>query len=383
MKYVVDGEQQFARPPRLFGRGYTRDQFITFDAARGVVMDSAGRVNDPGKHIGQHTMMDGSGRTYDTTGAFLVGELERLDMTMHQPLVSISFGRDVDLRDDVTIADEISSFTLTTFGASGGLGTGQGIGNGKAWVGKTTNQVAGVAVDIGKKTFPLTPWAQELKYDIFEIESAAKVGRPIDAQKFEALQMKHQMDIDEQVYYGDVNGATGITNNSLVTNVSNVANGAMGTPAWTTKTPAEILADVNTALSTTWANAAWAVIPDRLLLPPAQFSYISTELVSAAGTVSILKYLQDNNILAARGKKLEIFPLKWLVGAGVGGTIGTPSVDRMMVYTKEKKYVRFPMTLLARTPVQYDGLYHKSSYYCKLGVVEVVYPEVFGYFDGL
>ena len=122
--------------------------------------------------------------------------------------------------------------------------------------------------------------------------------------------MKHQMDIDEQVYYGDVNGATGMTNNRLVTNVANVANGAMGTPAWTTKTPAEILADVNTALATTWANAAWAVIPDRLMLPPAQYSYISTQLVSAAGTVSILKYLEDNNIVAQRGKKLAIYPLK-------------------------------------------------------------------------
>ena len=388
MKYVSDsdgglGAGGFASP-RMFGRGYTRDGFITFDNARNVVVDSMGRANDPGKKLpGPVTMADGSGRTYDTTGAFLVGELERLDMTMHQPLVSISFGRDIDLREDVTIADEISSFTLTTFGASGGLGTGQGIGTGKAWVGKTTNQVAGVAVDIGKKTFPLTPWAQELKYDIFELESAAKVGRPIDTQKFEALQMKHQMDIDEQVYYGDVNGATGLTNNSLVTNVANVANGAAGTPAWTTKSPSEILADVNTALATTWANSAWAVIPERMLIPPAQYSYISTQLVSLAGTVSILKYVEDNNICAARGRKLEIFPLKWLVGAGVGGTIGTPSVDRLMVYTKQKKYVRFPMTMLARTPVQYDGLYHKSTYFCKLGVVEFVYPQTGGYFDGI
>ncbi len=392
MRYAIENDQGYGAPgarSRPFGRGYTRDNFMTFDAAgRTAVMDNQGRPNDPGKPLGrQITMQDGSNRTYDTTGAFLVGELERLDMTMHMPLVSITFGRDVDIRDDVTIADEISSFTLTTFGASGSLGTGQGIGTGKAWVGKTTNQVAGVAVDIGKKTFALTPWAQELKYDIFEIESAAKVGRPIDAQKFEALQMKHQMDIDEQVYYGDgVPGAmvaTGLTNNSLVTNVSNVANGAMGTPAWTTKTPAEILADVNTALSSTWAYSAWAVIPSRLLIPPAQFSYISTQLVSLAGNVSILKYLEENNIVAARGQKLDIFPLKWLVGAGVGGTIGTPSVDRMMVYTKDRKYVRYPMTLLARTPVQYDGLYHKSTYYCKLGVVECVYPETLGFFDGI
>jgi hypothetical protein len=55
----------------------------------------------------------------------------------------------------------------------------------------------------------------------------------------------------------------------------------------------------------------------------------------------------------------------------------------MIVYTKERQYVRYPMTLLQRTPVQYDGLYHKTTYYCRLGVVETVYPQTVGYFDGL
>jgi hypothetical protein len=41
------------------------------------------------------------------------------------------------------------------------------------------------------------------------------------------------------------------------------------------------------------------------------------------------------------------------------------------------------MTLMQRTPVQYDGLYHKSTYYLKLGQVELVYPQTVGAFDGL
>ena len=43
-------------------------------------------------------------------------------------------------------------------------------------------------------------WAQEVKYTVLELELAAKLGRPVDQQKFEFLQLKHQMDIDEQVY---------------------------------------------------------------------------------------------------------------------------------------------------------------------------------------
>jgi hypothetical protein len=39
--------------------------------------------------------------------------------------------------------------------------------------------------------------------------------------------------------------------------------------------------------------------------------------------------------------------------------------------------------LLQGTPIQYDSIYHKRTYFCRLGVVEVVYPETLGYFDQL
>lgn len=376
-------------------RAATRDHMMTYDGMAGV-QDGRftvhpghrlGYANGQGfiSHAGLHKVKDGRYRVLDSTGAFLVGELERLDLTLHEPLAAVSYGRDIDMREDVTIADDLSSFTLSTFGSQGGLGTGNAVGNGKAWIGKDSSQITGIGVDISKAANPLTPWGMELKYTIFELESAAKAGRPIDQQKYEGMQLKHQMDTDEQVYIGDPTlGVTGMVNSTAVT-PANVAQGAQGTTAWTTKTPDEILADVNTALTTVWAASAWAVVPQRLLLPPAQFGYISTQKVSLAGNVSILKYLQENNLLTTTGRgKLEILPLKWLIGAGAGGTTGVADGhDRMMVYTKEKRFIRFPMTLLARTPLQYDGLYHKTTYYCRLGVVEVVYPETVGYFDGI
>lgn len=339
---------------------------------RGRVLDNAYRTHD--------------GRTVDSTGAFLVGELERLDQELHMPLTSVSWSRDIDLREDVSIADEVSSFTLSTFASAGSLGAGNGIRNGKAWIGKSTDQIGGVSVDIGKFPQPLTPWALEIKFSIMELESAAKLGRPIDAQKLEALKLKHQMDIDEQVYVGDASlNFGGMFNNAGVTEVSNVPNGAAASPLWANKTPDEILKDVNDLITSVWGNSAWAVMPNRILLPPKKFGYISSKIVSSAGNVSILKYLLENNVLKASGKgELEILPAKWLVGAGSGGTIGTEgTVDRMMCYTKDKQYLRYPMTMLQRTPIQYDSLYHKTSYYCKLGVVEVVYPETIGYRDGL
>ncbi len=325
-------------------------------------------------------------KTVDSTGAFLVGELERLDQTLHMPLAAVTWSRDIQLREDVSIADELSSFTLTNFGAAGSMGTGAGIRNGKAWIGKSTDQIGGIGIDMGKFPQPLTPWGMEIKYSILELASAAQLGRPIDAQKYEALKLKHQMDIDEQVYVGDSTMAqTGLFNSSLVTNVSNLPNGASASPLWANKTPAEILADVNAILQSAWAASGYAVMPREIRIPPTQFGAISTQVVSNAGSVSILKYLLENNIVTASGNgKINIQPAKWLVGAGSGGTIGTSgTVDRMIAYTNEKQFVRYPMTMLQRTPIQYDSIFHKTTYYCRLGVVEVVYPETVAYRDGL
>lgn len=379
--------------PRSVGFIFTKDNLMTMDAGHmAFVRDNKGRLNHVGQPWGQSYRLpgyrrpDGSftgDRAYDSAGAFLVGELERLDYTLHEPLVDIQYLRDIDLREDVTIADEISSFTTSAFASASGAGDGNAIGNGKSWAGKNSTQITGVGVDIDRTPHPLRVWSNEVAYDLLELESSARIGRPIDVQKYKVLQLKHQMDADEQVYYGDtVFGDTGLVNASGVT-ATNVANGGTGSMAWTTKTPDEILADINTALNTNWQNAAWAVLPNRILLPPAQYSYISTQKVSNAGNTSILTYVLENNIVVKQGGPLDILASKWCIGAGAGGTIGTAGVDRMVVYHKDYNRLRFPMTLLNRTPIQYDGLYLKSTYYGRLGVLEVVYPQTIGYYDGI
>lgn len=379
-------ENILVRGGKYVGRSRTRDEMFTFDRSM-PVRDSGAYIKDAEISAGAKFAhpCTVNGKTYDSTGSLLVGELERLDQTLHGPLASVSFGRDIDMREDATIADEITSYTLTTFGSAGGLGAGNSTGNGKAWIGKNTDQITGVGVDLEKLIAPLRLWGAEIKFTIPELESAARAGRPIDQQKFEALKLRHQMDIDEQVYYGDTStGDTGLVNLTGVT-PTNVVAGASGYTTWANKSPDEILADVNAALTTNWAAAGWAVMPTRMLIPPAQYGYIATAKVSLAGNVSILKYVQENNLIATQGKgdQFRIFPTKWTIGAGVGGTIGTVGHDRMVIYCKEYDKVRYPMTMLQRTPIQYDSIYHKTTYFCRLGVVENPYPSTVGYYDGI
>lgn len=317
--------------------------------------------------------------TIDSTGAFLVGELERMDQKLHEPLVAVTWGRDIDLREDVSMADEASSYTNSTFAAAGGLTP-----SGKNFIGKDTNAVSGVGLDIGKTVSPMYLWGTEIAYTIPELISAQQLGRPVDEQKFAGMQLKWQMDIDEMVYIGDTGFAKyGLVNSTAVTTAF-VDVGAATTTQWTTKTPAEILKDVNALLNSCWQAAGFAVCPSKLLLPPAQFAYITSQTVSTAGNVSILKFLQDNCIsLSINGKALDIQPLKWLTGRGVAAGSPSAATDRMVCYTQDKIRVRFPLVPLQRTPLEYRSIYHLCTYFGKLGVLETVYPETLRYADGI
>ncbi|MCS0528178.1 DUF2184 domain-containing protein [Klebsiella grimontii] len=305
--------------------------------------------------------------TVDSSGAFLIHELERLDQTLNLPLTSQTWSRDILLREDVSIADEISSFTNTTFAAAGTPNA-----NGKNWISPLATAIAGINVDIEKKGFPLELWGMELGWTVIELNAAAQVGRPIDTQKYDGMQLKWNMDTDEQVYIGDsAKGAKGLLNLSQVTPTN-------ATKTWATSTADEIRASINQVLSNAWARSAYSKVPEDLLIPPEQYSFIASTIVSSAGNQSLLTYLETNTIAYHQnGKPLSIRPVKWVKGRGVGST------DRMVAYTNDKKFVRFPMVPLQSVPIQYRGLYQLVTYYGKLGAVEPVYPETLNYMDGI
>ena len=147
---------------------------------------------------------------------------------------------------------------------------------------------------------------------------------------------------------------------------------------WANSTNDEILDSVNSILSNAWAASGYSIVPSDLRIPPEQYSLLASRKVSEAGNQSLLTYLAVNTIaFHQNGVPLEIKAVKWLKGRGVGGK------DRMIAYTNDKKYVRYPLVPLQSVPVQYRGLYQIATYYGKLGAVEPVYKETLSYVDGI
>lgn len=318
-------------------------------------------------------------RTRDSALTYFVNQLDNLDPRLYMPLVSTSWGRDIKLRSGITMSNESTSFIQSSFAAAGTLrNANDSTGGNMSFISAETTAIPGVSVNGKRIVTPLRLLAREVSYTSVELERSQNTQQPIDVQQLDALNQIQQMNTDQMVYIGASEvGATGLLNNASIT-ASNVVNGASGSPLWSNKTPDEIVADINTLLANTWSSGALAVCPSKLGVPATQFSYLSSQKVSSAGNISILKYIKENSIaLEINGKELEIVPMKWAAGRGSGNT------NRMVAYTNEEQYVRFPMVPIRRETPYYQGIRFTAPYLWAFGEVEFVYPETIQYADGI
>ena len=307
-------------------------------------------------------------QTIDSIGNFFVGELERLDPTLHEPLAAVTWGRDIDVREDVGPGDDLSSFTRSSFGSVGGT-TPSGIN----WIGDETTSIPRATVDIDKVAQPLREVGYNLSYTLRELEKSMRLGRPVDQQKLAAIQLKYQMDIDQMVYVGDSNtftGAQGLVNGAGIT-VDNVSS------KWNPTSAAQMQADILDGQTKAWQASGYTYCPSRILLPPAQYAMLN-QTNSTAGTQSVMTFIKQNNpFTQSTGQELEILPVKWLDDAGTGGK------SRAVFYTKDVNLVRYPLVPLQRSQITPQDLWLRTTYWSLLGQVEFVYPETVHYKDGI
>lgn len=301
-----------------------------------------------------------------STGAFLVGELEKLDQTLYEPLSDFTWSRDMPLRNDVTIADEVTSFILSNYASGfGGTGVGQ-----KNWIKGAGTTPAQTAVSATKVTSPVTPWGMEVAYDVFELQKSQQVGRPIDVQKYDAMKLKHQLDIEQMVYLGDTEvGVKGLLNNDAAVAKENV--GALSDST----TAAEARDFLNTVLEAAWKATSFIRCPNRVLIPPALYAKLASTPLENTDK-SLLEWLKVNNLGASLGNGIEILPCRMLADKSINSGNG-----RVVAYTMARDVVRFPLVQLQAMPVQYRSFQQVVPYYGALGAVEFVRPEMVYYGD--
>lgn len=163
-----------------------------------------------------------------------------------------------------------------------------------------------------------------------------------------------------------------------------VASNGAATPStkFADKTPEQILRDVNSALLAVWAANEYdrEAIPNHILLPYEQYSYILETPVTELATETILDYILKNNVAAKEGGGLYIGGTAWAKGAGAGGT------DRMTVYVNHERFLKVeelvPLMRAMSQPNAANFCYD-TAYAANISEVEVFYPSAIAYFDGI
>jgi hypothetical protein len=225
------------------------------------------------------------------------------------------------------------------------------------------------------------------EYDLEELGRAMTVVPPVDLRADKAIAARRAAEefIDKVAMTGDTTkNYSGVINNALVTAGSAAAtgsqNGATNSTLWVNKLPAQILADVNNALSGMFTTTYGAEMADTLLLPYTVFLDISTRPVSDLNQMTILAWLKQNNVFTAQGGRELTIRGGWgLDTAGSGGT------KRMVAYNRDPSvltlYMPMPFQFLPAWqsgPIKFEvpGIFRISG-------VEVRRPSAMRYVDGL
>ena len=307
-------------------------------------------------------------------GAFLVSELEKRDPLIRKPLTSFTYPRDIVIQTGGGWVDYVSAMSVA-YGITGGAVNSPVTAGG-------ANGIPVVQASVDKGVYKAHVFAAALRVMFQDMQRANYIGRSLDNLLQDGVRMAYDKHMDANGYVGIGDyGTTGLVNNPDATETTAV-NGAKGTATWATKTPQEILKDVNDAITSVWAANEYdeTAVPNHILIPYEQYNYILTTMVTDLATETIYDFLLKNNASAKNGGSLFIGATRWCKGAGTGDK------DRMVVYVNHERFVKMdelvPMSRIMSAP-NVANVCYDTAYMANLSEVQIFYPTSILYVDGI
>lgn len=316
--------------------------------------------------------------TFDKNGtgmAFLVGELEKREEKLKEPLAAVTWPRDMPVKTGGGWVENIASFNVS-YGSSGGSAEGLLTGE--------SNELPIIQADIEKDSARVFIWGQIVRIPMIDQQKLQQVGRSLDQIFDKGLHLAHDKEIDKNVYVGYPKlGTRGLINHAAITTVVAAPHTSGGSDTqWSKKNADEILVDINRVLYSTIQasgndNRGMA---NHILIPWKQYSDLVVRKVDEGSGKSIMTYLMENNIATKQGIDLKIEPCPWCEGAG------TSSTDRLAAYRNNTDMVNFQITVPLRrlfTQPSAEKIAYLSPYVTQYSQVIFEYLSHAMYMDGI
>lgn len=217
------------------------------------------------------------------------------------------------------------------------------------------------------------------RYNLQELAHAQAYGIRLTDERADAARRKYELFVDNLAFLGRAKlGMTGLANNTSVTALT-AANGTAGTATWATKTPDEILKDVNSVLGVIFTASNGIEQADTILLDQDSYALIATKRLDGTMTTTVLEHIQRANIYTIRtGRPLTIRAVFGLETAGAGGT------RRMVAYRRDPGVVKMHIPMPLRwLQAEQRLLKFEVPGIFRVGGVEVRRKDAMRYVDGI
>lgn len=230
-------------------------------------------------------------------------------------------------------------------------------------------------------TAPFHMAAIGYEWNLEEVNRQRMEGIDIGADKASAARRVAEQFLWTLAMTGnDEKNMTGLLNDPNVTAADVPANGALSSTFWYDKTPAQILKDINDAISGIYTGTNETEMANTVVLPTAIRDYLASTQLSSGSDQTILSYLQANNSYTAEtGQPLMIRANRALATADPGGD------GRMVTYRRAPDVLKFhlPMPHQFLPPFQKASMVWEVAGIMRTGGTEIRLPKAVRYSDGI
>ena len=213
-----------------------------------------------------------------------------------------------------------------------------------------------------------------------EVNRAARMGgaNPVSVNLGERKAAAARLVAEKFVYDVAMRGKTEKNSTGIINNPT-VPTGNAPTGGWGTATPAQMLADLNTALNDVIVNSKETSIPNAVLLPTSALLTANNTQMTNVG-MSVLTFLKENNSYTAiTGQPLNIGHSRELETAGAGGT------RRLVAYEKSPDNMEFflPGMYEFMSPFAISSMSWRIDGIMNVGQLEIYRPKTVSYRDNI
>jgi hypothetical protein len=271
--------------------------------------------------------------------------------------------------------------------------------------------IAGKATDLprgdinGKEySIAVRTFGNAFGYSRQELAASKVTGLPLEARKAAASRKSYEQKVNQVIFFGSpdnnlqgfFNGPAGAPALTCERNV--VAAGSTGGNAtqWRSgdKTPDDIIADLNNALTKMYADTKQIFSPNMIIMSVADKKLLQNTPRSVQSDMSILSWFLANNDFITSADQIkdvnEVANIYPDVGTGGSGSVSDPidgvtpgaSGFTVVAESEDNMRIREPFPYM-HLPVQYKGLEYEINCYGRFAGIEMIRPGAVAHWCGI